>query len=556
MGIFLNVISVLGGLGLFLMGMKLMGEGLELAAGSKLRTLLERITSKKFFAMLVGLMVTAVIQSSSATDAMVVGFVNAGLMDIYQSVGILFGSKIGTTATSLILSIDIKDYVPIFAFAGAAVIIFAKKNNHKYYGQIAAGFGILFMGMSMMSDNFGFLKESPVFANMVSTMSNPLLGLLVVMIFTGIIQSSSASVGILMALGMSGVVSLDNCIYIIFGMNVGACMPVFLSAAGANRESKQVALCNFLTSLLAALFTTCVVLILEMTPFSVTSICGALPFLKGNTAAQISAVHIAFNVIRTIVFLPLSNLLIRLTKLIMPDKDEDEDGITVYLDSRILTTPPMAVQQTEKECGRLASLARASFDMALESVLNGDKKAIDRVIENEKVVDKLTHSITKYIVKINGLDIVDYDRKVMGAMYNAIQDLERIGDRSENICESARQLINGEAVLTEAAMKELRVLCETVQQILEDSCYMFMHQSKDPNLTEAVLQAEDRIDEYCELFRQHHIERLSKGECSAEAGTIFIELLTNLERVGDHAVTVAFCIPYRHGAQQALAGGQ
>ena len=548
-----SVISVLGGLGLFLMGMQLMGKGLELAAGSKLRALLEKITSNKFIAMLVGLMVTAVIQSSSATDAMVVGFVNAGLMDIYQSVGILFGSKIGTTATSLLLSIDIKAIVPIFTFVGAAVITFAKKNNHKYYGQIAAGFGILFMGMSMMSSNFGFLKESQLFADMVSGMSNPILGLLAGMIFTGIIQSSSASVGILMALGMSGVVTLDNCIYIIFGMNVGACTPVFLSAAGANRESKQVAFCNFLISFFSALLLTGVVMILDTTPYSVSHIFQNIPFLRGNVPAQISAVHIMFNVTTTVVFLPLSNLLIKLTKLIMPDKDEDEDGITVYLDSRILTTPPMAVQQTEKECARLASLARASFDMSLEAVLNGDKKAIDRVMDNEKVVDKLTHSITKYIVKINGLDIVDYDRKVMGAMYNAIQDLERIGDRSENICESARQIINGEATFTDDAKKELKIVCETVQQILEDSFYMFTQQSKDPNLTEAVLQAEDRIDEYCELFRQHHIERISKGECSAEAGAIFLELLTNLERIGDHAVTVALCIPHRHGvAQQVL----
>ncbi len=549
-----SVISVLGGLGLFLMGMKLMGEGLELAAGSKLRTLLEKITSNKFIAMLVGLLVTAVIQSSSATDAMVVGFVNAGLMDIYQSVGILFGSKIGTTATSLLLSIDIKAIVPIFTFAGAAVITFAKKNNYKYYGQIAAGFGILFQGMSLMSDNFGFLKESEVFKNMVVGMSNPLLGLLVGMIFTGIIQSSSASVGILMALGMGGVVNLDNCIYIIFGMNVGACMPVFLSAAGANRESKQVAFCNFLTSFLAALLLTGVWWGLDLTSASPTKLFESL--LTGNTAAQISAVHITFNVARTIIFLPFSGLLIKLTKLIIRDKEEKEDEITVYLDPRILTTPPMAVQQTEKECARLAGLARASFDMALEAVLNGDKKAIERVYENEKLVDKLTNGITKYIVKINGLDIIDYDRKVMGAMYNAIQDLERIGDRSENMCEAAQKLINGEATLTPDAKKELQTLCETVRKILEDSFYMFTNQSKDPELTEAVLATEDQIDEYCELFRQNHIRRLSRGECSAEAGTIFIELLTNLERVGDHAVTVAFCIPYKHGASQPTLAAQ
>lgn len=547
--IIVKVISVAGGLGLFLLGMKLMGEGLELAAGSKLRTLLEKITSKKFLAMLVGVLVTAVIQSSSATDAMVVGFVNAGLMDIYQSVGILFGSKIGTTATSVLLSINIKEIVPLFTFAGAAVITFTKKNNHRYYAQIAAGFGILFMGMNMMSETFKFLNGNPVVADVAQTLSNPVLGLLVGMVFTGIVQSSSASVGILMALAMSGVVGIENCIYIIFGMNVGACMPVFLSAAGANRESKQVALCNFLTSFIAAIILTVICFSMSMTPYSVPHIVESIPFLKGNPGAQVSAVHIAFNVLRTIMLLPLSTLLIRLTKLIMPDKEEDEDEVAVYLDPRILTAPPFAVQQTEKECARLASLARDSFNWSLDAVLNKDTKAIEKVAENEVVVDKLTHSITKYIVKINGLDIMDYDRKVMGAMYNAIQDLERIGDRSENICESAQKIINGEATLTGEAMKELRTLCETVQQILEDSFYMFSNQSKDPNLIEAVMKTEDQIDEYCELFRQNHIRRLSSGECSAEAGTIFIELLTNLERVGDHAVTVAFCIPYKHGSQ-------
>ncbi len=546
--IIFKIISVLGGLGLFLLGMKLMGEGLELAAGSKLRTLLEKITSKKFIAMLVGVLVTAVIQSSSATDAMVVGFVNAGLMDIYQSIGILFGSKIGTTATSLLLSFDIKAIVPIFTFAGAVVITFAKKNNYRYYGQIAAGFGILFMGMGIMSDNFDFLKESELFANTVSTLAHPLLGLLVGMIFTGIIQSSSASVGILMALGMSGVVSLDQCVYIIFGMNVGACMPVFLSAAGANRESKQVALSNFLTSLLAALLMSAIVMLMDIAGFKIGAICEAVPFLKGATAAQISAVHIAFNVARTIIFLPLSTPIIKLTKLILPDKTDEDDEITVFLDSRILTTPPVAVQQTEKECARLAGLARDSFDLAMKALLEGDSKAYAKVEENEKVVDKLTHGITKYIVKINGLDIMDYDRKVMGAMYNAIQDLERIGDRSENICESAQKMIDGMATMSDKAKKELRTLCEVVSQILDDSFYMFTNQSKDPNLTEAVLQAEDQIDEYCELFRQNHVNRLSKGECNAEAGAVFIELLTNLERIGDHAVTVAFCIPYKnHG---------
>ncbi len=539
-----DVIGVLGGLGLFLFGMKFMGEGLELAAGAKLRVLLEKITSKRFIAMLVGVMVTAVIQSSAATDAMVIGFVNAGLMDLGQSTGILFGSKIGTTATSLLLSINIKDIVPIFTFIGVAVIVFVKKNNYRYYAQIAAGFGILFMGMTFMSESFDGLKNSKPFLDFISTISSPILGFLLGLLITAIMQSSSATVGILMALGMSGAISLEHCVYIIYGMNVGACMPVFLSAAGANRQAKQAALFNFIMCFIGAVILMGVTILINPDTFSL--IFAHIPGLRHNVPGQISAVHIVFNIVRTLMMMPFTGLLIKLTKLIMPDKEEEEDEITVYLDSRILTTPPFAVQQTEKECSRLAELAKQSYEWSMESVLNKDSKAIKNVEENELVLDKLTHSITKYIVKINGLDIMDYDRKVMGAMYNAIQDLERIGDRSESICTSAKEIINGDVVFSDSALKELKTLFEAVQQILEDSFYMFSNQSKDPNLIEAVMKAEDQIDEYCELFRQNHIKRLEKGTCSAEAGIVFIEIITNLERISDHAVKVAFCIPYKH----------
>ncbi len=543
-GIIFNVISVLGGLGLFLIGMKMMGEGLELAAGNKLRTMLEKITSNKFIAMLVGVMVTAVIQSSSATDAMVVGFVNAGLMDIYQSIGILFGSKIGTTATSLLLSFDIKAIVPIFTFAGALVITFAKKNNYKYYGQIAAGFGILFMGMGIMSDNFGFLKHSPVFTNMVSTMSSPVLGLLVGMVFTGIIQSSSASVGILMALGASGVVRLDQCIFIIFGMNVGACMPVFLSAAGANRESKQVALSNFLTSFFASILISVIVVLMGLTPFSVPAIFDSVPFLKGNTAGQISTAHIAFNVLRTVIFLPLSTPIIKLTKLILRDVDEEREKMeTVYLDTRILTTPPMAVLQVENECKRLGELARKNYHYAMRAFFEGDEHLIEKVNKNEKVIDYLTHEITRYIVKINGLDIVDSDRKTMGVMYSAIQDIERIGDHAENITEHAKEMMANKVKFSNDAMEELHNLDEMVTKLLDDGLTLFNAQNVDFDIAKAVIETESSLDSHVKIYKFNHINRMNNGICSAENGTIFLDMLTILERVGDHANNVAFSIP-------------
>ncbi len=540
MDILFNFIGVLGGLGLFLIGMKYMGEGLELAAGNKLRVMLQKITSNKFIAMLVGVLVTAVIQSSSATDAMVVGFVNAGLMDIYQSIGILFGSKIGTTATSLLLSIDIKAYVPIFAFAGAVVITFAKKNNHKYYGQIAAGFGILFMGMDLMSQNFGFLKESQLFADMVSGMSNPLLGLLVGMVFTGIIQSSSASVGILMALGASGVVSIENCIYIIFGMNVGACMPVFLSAAGANRESKQVALSNFLTSMFAALLFSGIVMALEPTPFAVHNIKNVIP----TTEMQISALHIAFNVMRTVVFLPLSNLIIKLTKLIIRDAEEDHEKMqAVYLDTRILTTPPMAVLQVENECKRLGDLARKNYGYAMKAFFESDASYIEKVEKNEKVIDFLTSEITRYIVKINGLDIVDSDRKTMGVMYSAIQDIERIGDHAENITDHAKEMMKNKVKFSNDAMEELHKLDALVSRLLDDGLTLFKAQSVDFDIAKSVIETESSLDSHVKIFKYNHIARMNSGICSAENGTIFLDMLTILERVGDHANNVAFSIP-------------
>lgn len=540
----LKIIMVLGGLGLFLIGMKYMGEGLELAAGSKLRNLLQKITSNKFIAMLVGLLVTAVIQSSSATDAMVVGFVNAGLMDIFQSIGILFGSKIGTTATSLLLSIDIKAIVPIFTFAGAAVITFAKKNNYRYYGQIAAGFGILFMGMDIMSQNFDFLKESPLFSNAVSTISNPLLGLLVGMIFTGIIQSSSASVGILMALGMSGVVSLSDCVYIVFGMNVGACTPVFLSAAGANRESKQVALSNFLISFFAALLFTGTSMLLDLTPYSIPVIAESVPFLKGNTAAQISAIHIVFNIALTVVFLPLSGLIIKLTKLILPDLDDDKEKMaTVYLDTRILTTPPMAVLQVENECKRLGDLAQKNYKYAMKAFFEQDTVAIAKVEKNEKVIDFLTSEITRYIVKINGLDILDSDRKTMGVMYSAIQDIERIGDHAENITECAREMMDKKMKFSDAAMEELHKLDEMTSKLVDEGLRLFKAQNMDFDLAKSVIETESALDSHVKIYKFNHIGRMNDGICSAENGTVFLDMLTILERVGDHANNVAFSIP-------------
>lgn len=535
-----SLFSVLGGLGLFFLGMKFMGEGLELAAGSKLRSLLEKITSNKYLGMLVGLVVTAVIQSSSATAAMVVGFTNAGLMELVQTVGILFGSKIGTCMTSVLLSFDMGKIVPLFIFFGVIVMMFAKKNNHKFYGQILAGFGILFYGMTVMSGGLKALNEDGLINNILMSIDSPWIGIVVGMLITAVIQSSSASVGILMALGAAGAINIHQAIFIVYGMNLGACMPAFLSAMGARRNAKQVAVLNLLITLFG------VVLLVPVTM--------ALPIadtiekiFPNSPAAQISAGHIFFNVVNMIVLMPFSNLMVKLTQRMLPyQEDPEKDKMAVeFIDNRILTTPPMAVLQVEKEVERLTRLVRKNYNRSLIAFFDRDKSSIDKVLEREKVIDYLSHAITDYIVKINALDIEDKDRQVVAAMYSAIQDLERIGDHAENIVEYTRMVIEDNLKFSDDAIEEMRDICTKCQKLMEMSFAMFNAQGASPEQIERIIQAEDAVDECKDKYKASHIRRMDKKVCNAESGTVFLNMLIDIERVGDHAINVAFAIPNR-----------
>lgn len=539
----LSLFKVLGGLGLFFLGMKYMGEGLELAAGNKLRTLLEKITSNKFLGMLVGLVVTAVIQSSSATDAMVVGFTNAGLMELAQTVGILFGAKIGTCVTSVLLSFDIKSIVPLFIFLGVIVMMFVKKNNYKYYGQILAGFGILFFGMDMMSGALKSLNETGLIDNILSSVNNPFIGILLGTAVTAVIQSSSASVGILMALASAGAINVDQAIFIVFGMNLGATMPAFLSAAGAKRNAKQVAILNMLITLSGVIIMTPITMLL---PVADT----IEKLLPGTAAAQISAAHIFFNVAMTVILLPFSGLLVKLTQKILPyHEDPEKDKMAVeFIDNRILTTPPMAVLQCEKEVARLSRLVQKNYNRSMIAFFDRDKDSIDKVIEREKVIDYLSKEITDYIVKINALDVEAHDHQVVAAMYSAIQDLERIGDHAENIVEYARTVIEENQKFSDTAIAEMRDISDKCRSLMELSFAMFNAQGGSPELIERIIKAEDDVDDCKDDYKQNHIRRMDAGECDAVAGTTFLNMLIDIERIGDHAINVAFAIPNRQKA--------
>ena len=535
-----DLFLVLGGLGLFFLGMKLMGDGLELAAGNKLRILLEKITSNKYLGMLVGLVVTAVIQSSSATAAMVVGFTNAGLMELSQTVGILFGSKIGTCMTSVLLSFDMKSFVPLFIFTGVIIIMFVKKNNYKYYGQILAGFGILFYGMTVMSDALKSLNSEGMIDNVLKSVNNPFIGLLLGVVITAIIQSSSASVGILMALGAAGAIGLEQAIFMVYGMNLGACMPAFLSAMGAKRNAKQVAILNLLITLFGVILLVPLTMILPIAP-TIESIFPNAP------GAQISAAHIFFNVVNMVVLMPFSGLMVKLTQKILPyHEDPEKDKMAVeFIDNRILTTPPMAVLQCEKEVARLTRLVQKNYNRSLIAFFDRDKDSIDKVTDREKVIDYLSKEITDYIVKINALDIEDHDRQVVAAMYSAIQDLERIGDHAENIVEYTRTVLENNLQFSETAMTEMREICEKCRTLMELSFAMFNAQGASPELIERIIKTEDEVDECKDEFKIKHIARMDAGTCNAESGAVFLNMLIDIERVGDHAINVAFAIPNR-----------
>jgi len=536
--------EVLGGLGLFFLGMKYMGEGLELAAGNKLRTLLEKITANKYLGMLVGLVVTAVIQSSSATAAMVVGFTNAGLMELAQTVGILFGSKIGTCMTSILLSFDMSSIVPLFIFIGVIVMMFVKKNNYKYYGQILAGFGILFFGMDMMSGALKSLNNDGTIDNILSSVNNPFIGILLGLVITAVIQSSSASVGILMALGTAGAIHVDQAIFIVYGMNLGACMPAFLSAAGAKRNAKQVALLNMIITLFGVIVLVPLTMLLPVS----STIESLLP---GNAAAQISASHIFFNVVNMVLLMPFSNIMVKITQKLLPyHEDPEKDKMAVeFIDNRILTTPPMAVLQCEKEVARMSRLVQKNYNRSMIAFFDRDRDSIDKVLEREKVIDFLSKEITEYIVKLNALDLEAHDRQIVAAMYSAIQDLERIGDHAENIVEYARTVIDEKLTFSDTALEEMRDISDKCRSLMELSFAMFNAQGGSPELIQHIIRVEDSVDDCKDDYKQNHIRRMDEGLCDAVSGTTFLNMLIDIERIGDHAINVAFAIPNR---QQSL----
>jgi len=529
----IQIILALGGLGLFLYGMKLLGDGLELAAGAKLRVILEKLTSNKFLGALVGIVVTAIIQSSTAVSVMVVGFVNAGLMTLTQGMGVIMGATIGTTVTSLILSFNIAQYMPVLICIGAFMVSLSKKNNTKYAGQIIAGFGILFFGMTTMSDNLKPLAELEFFQNIITSVSNPIIGILFGTVFAAVVQSSSATVGVLQALGAAGAVALPNAVYIVYGIHIGACVTSVISSIGATKAARRTSLSYVIFCSMGVLMFT---LITMFTPYILW-----LQRATDNVSLQISLVHIIFSIGSTLVMLPCNGIIIKIACFIIRGEEstEKEPCRLKYVDERILKTPPIAVNQITKEIHRMGVLAKRNFLLSMEALLEQDEKKIEQVEENEEVIDYLNHTIAGYLVKINALAIEDADREKIGKYYHVVSDMERIGDHAENICEIAQMQIDKSEVFSEKAVGEINELKELVISVIDNSLKVFDGE-RDREIFKLVGDTEQQIDDKTELFKDRHIERLRNGECDAAVGTLFMELLTNLERIADHSTNVAF----------------
>lgn len=531
-----EVMMLLGGLGLFLYGMKLMGDGLEMAAGSRLKKIVEKLTRNKYMGALVGLIVTMVIQSSSSTTVMVVGFVNAGLMTLAQATGVIMGANIGTTVTGLLIAIKLNDLAPIAIFIGVVMIMFIKKTSYKHVGQIIAGFGILFMGMTNMGDALAPLSESQMFKDMMSTFSNPLIGVLIGLVFTAIIQSSSASVGVLMALAGQGVVPIESAVFVIFGQNIGTCVTAVLSCIGTNRTAKRTATVHLLFNIIGATLFICISL---FTPF-ISWVKMAAP---DNILMQISIVHITFNVVTTAILLPLSDYLVKLACIVIPGEDEKREAKSLkFLDARILKTPPIAVAQVLKEVARMGDLARKNYLMAMDMLFTGNVEKMEELEDNEEVLNFLNTNITEYLVKINSLELEDNDRKLVGALFHVVSDFERIGDHGENIAEQAIQLQTTKTTFSEQALQELHQMQDKVISVLDDSCRLFQERKMDFDLAYRINSTEDSIDDMAKTCKENHVSRLNQSLCTAQGGAIYNDLITNLERIADHSTNIAFAL--------------
>ena len=532
-----DFLGLLGGLALFLHGMQMMSSGLEAAAGSRMKRILERLTANRFLGVLVGAAITAVIQSSSATTVMVVGFVNAGMMTLDQAVWIIMGANVGTTVTGLLIALDVGILAPLCAFAGVVMVVFVKRPKVQHLGQILAGLGVLFLGMEMMSASMAPLRHSAGFAALMSRFSNPLLGILLGAVFTAIIQSSSASVGILQSLAAGGVIPLSSAMFVLFGQNIGTCITAVLASAGANRNAKRATAIHLMFNLIgAALFTALVLL------FPVAGLIEAA--LPGSPKAQIAAAHALFNVVTTLLLLPLGRRLARLAALLLPELPEEKgDGM------RLEYLPPLQpsskegglgssaiyIDQLDNELRRMLAMAQGNVADSFRAVLARDKTPMGRVEQVEEYLDFLNKEISKHIATLITYETNEQSSAIVSSYFTITGNVERIGDHAMNICGYTQLLVDREIAFSGKALEEIDRMRDVCLQAIGS---LMPQDAGRPVRLEEISALEQKIDDMTLQFRRSHLERMKSGVCSDEGCILYSELLTDFERIGDHVLNI------------------
>lgn len=534
----------IGGLGMFLYGMNTMADGLQKTAGNKMKSLLKALTSNRILAILVGALITAIIQSSSATTVMVVGFVNAGLFNLTQAVGIIMGANIGTTITSWLVSMNewgemLKPdfFAPVIIGAGAFTMLFTKDNKKKQIGEILVGFGVLFIGLKSMSDAISPYSGNPIFKEAFTVFgSNPIFGIIIGAVVTAIIQSSSASVGILQTLAMNGVVSWSAAVYITLGQNIGTCVTALISSAGAHKTAKRAAVIHFLFNTIGAVI------------FGIVCFCvfAIVPRWAGRSinSVEISIFHTIFNITNTLVLFPFANSLVKLSGVIVRDKKGKEvykenalEELSNRLDDRILETPSFAVETAVSEVVNMGLVTLDNLKNVKEALLSGREDMAKQVFKGEEVINGYEKQLTEYMVKINNLSLNDSQHMVIKNLLYTVSDIERVGDHCENLAEHAISFIDNQEKFSQEAYGDLAIMFDKVIGSYE-SAINARWTGKKKFITEEE-EYEETVDRLEEAYRKRHVERLGRKECNAQSGILFSDILSNLERISDHAENIA-----------------
>ena len=526
-------IGIMGGLGLFLYGMNLMGDGLQKSAGSKLKRIIELLTSNVIMGVLVGMVVTMIIQSSSATTVMVVGFVNAGIMSLPQAIGVIMGANIGTTITAQLVSLDVNFLAPIALGIGIVIYMFSKKPKYKHIAEILIGFGILFTGMDFMKDAVKPLAGYQGFTDMLLSFGHhPILGVLMGFAITAIVQSSSASMGMLIALASQGLIPITAALPILYGENIGTCVTSLISSIGATRNARRAAIMHLTFNVLGSMI---FMLILSK---PIVAIVTAID--PTDAARQIANAHTLFNILNVIILLPFSKLIVKLAlKLVPANEDEkEEDSKTVkFIDDRMIETPSIALVNIEKETLRMGEKAKESLNAAMEGIMEKSNEKIELSFRREKLINDLQKSIINYLIKLSKASLDEESRETVDALFNTVNDIERIGDHAENIAELGKDIKDSEISFSDVGLVELK---DMYNKVVSTYTYALeAMRTSNVDLACKVIKMEEQVDMMEKSCRANHMNRLNSSSCSIDSGVIYLDIISNLERVSDHAVNIA-----------------